>query len=82
MQLIWCFSSSLACAPEQYAALLERVPFRHVNHIDGIRCHYSGSCACLRAQPEPWCQLRVKSGGEDLRRPMSSLLLTTDVTNA
>jgi len=26
--------------------------------------------------------LRVKSGGEDLRGPMSGLLLTTDVTNA
>jgi hypothetical protein len=59
MQWIWCFSSSLAGAPEQYAALLERARFRLVNDIDGVRCHYSGSCACPRAQPEPWCQLRV-----------------------
>ena len=28
MQWIWCFSSSLAGAPEQYAALLERARFR------------------------------------------------------
>ena len=59
MQWIWCFSSSLAGAPEQYAALLERARFRLVNDIDGVRCHYSGSCACLRTQREPWCQLRV-----------------------
>ena len=37
MQWIWRFSSSLAGAPEQYAALLERARFRLVNDIDGVK---------------------------------------------